>query len=63
VVLFCFVFKYSGLNSGLLTCKAGSLLLEPHRRPFFDLDILEIGSHLFAQVGLHHDLLILCFPK
>jgi hypothetical protein len=42
------------LNSGLYTCKAGALPLEPHLQSNFALVILEMGGsqELFAQAGL-----------
>jgi hypothetical protein len=36
-------FGVMGLNLGLCTCKAGTLLLEPHLQSHFVLVILEMG--------------------
>jgi hypothetical protein len=42
-----------GLNSGLHTCKIGTLLLESHLQSIFALVILKMGSsELFAWIGL-----------
>jgi hypothetical protein len=48
-----------GLNSGLGTCKAGALLLEPHLQSpvHFALVILEMGwpQELFDRLALNHE--------
>jgi hypothetical protein len=55
--LFCFVLFFCcvgdwGLNSGLCTCKAGAVPLEPHLQSVL-LWFLEMRSYeLFAQAGL-----------
>jgi hypothetical protein len=40
------------LNSGICTCQACTLSLEPHPQSFFALVISWIGSCIYAQVGL-----------
>jgi hypothetical protein len=47
------IFDGTELNSGLCTCKAGALLLEPHLQSIFLWLFWRWGSHeLFAQAGL-----------
>jgi hypothetical protein len=50
---FFFFWWDCGLNSGLRTCKAGALLLEPHLQTILLWLFLEMGSlEHFAQAGL-----------
>jgi hypothetical protein len=55
IYLFIYLFWWDwGLNSGLCTCKAGSISALSVTPPVhFDLIIFDMGSHkLFAQAGL-----------